>query len=174
MSFIFNAIIGQKERKMNWQVGLRGEGLCASFETRFKNPKWGYRIGLTYSYAQTIDMFFDNTNNLYAWNFPMDVNYLIGTQETAFEVGLGQNIMRYKEDSYELYEYIDENNIPQSGTKHHYEIGIGHYLYTNIGFRSTLGKNILYRIGLSPSFSFGGKLKKGVALGFYITVGKRF
>ena len=111
-----------------------------NYDSRFyENSRWGYRIGV----AHTITNFeefgvCDGYNySIYGFNFPLEVNYLVGRRETKnkLDLGVGLNLGCYeKNDKYLL----------------------GYFTFLNIGYRFQPKNGIIFRVGLSPKLAFGG------------------
>ena len=84
---------------------------------------------------------------------PIEVNFLTSGNKHKLELGLGSNLGIYNEHisfiekSKDQYETI---NLTSNTT-------FGYYFFSNIGYRYISTKGFLFRIGLSPSFSFNDK-----------------
>lgn len=82
-----------------------------------------------------------------------EVNFLTSGNKHKLELGLGSNLGIYNEhisfieESKEQYETISSTS----------NTTFGYYFFSNIGYRYISTKGFLFRIGLSPSFSFNDK-----------------
>lgn len=105
------------------------------------------------SYFQGGDSFIKASNSNRGLFFPIEVNFLTSGNKHKLELGLGSNLGIYNEHisfiekSKDQYETI---NLTSNTT-------FGYYFFSNIGYRYISTKGFLFRIGLSPSFSFNDK-----------------
>ena len=105
------------------------------------------------SYFQGGDSFIKASNSNRGLFFPIEVNFLTSGNKHKLELGLGSNLGIYNEhisfieESKEQYETISSTS----------NTTFGYYFFSNIGYRYISTKGFLFRIGLSPSFSFNDK-----------------
>ena len=126
----------KKTRDKNIYVEFLGSSnlIGVSFDSRFTPiSPWGYRLGV--SYFQGGDSFIKASNSNRGLFFPIEVNFLTSGNKHKLELGLGSN----------LGIYLTSNTT------------FGYYFFSNIGYRYISTKGFLFRIGLSPSFSFNDK-----------------
>ena len=126
----------KKTRDKNIYVEFLGSSnlIGVSFDSRFTPiSPWGYRLGV--SYFQGGDSFIKASNSNRGLFFPIEVNFLTSGNKHKLELGLGSN----------LGIYFTSNTT------------FGYYFFSNIGYRYISTKGFLFRIGLSPSFSFNDK-----------------
>ena len=144
----------KKTRDKNIYIEFLGASnlIGVSFDSRFTPiSPWGYRIGI--SYFQGGDSFIKASNSNRGLFFPIEVNFLTSGNKHKLELGLGSNLGIYNEHisfiekSKDQYETI---NLTSNTT-------FGYYFFSNIGYRYISTKGFLFRIGLSPSFSFNDK-----------------
>lgn len=144
----------KKTRDKNIYVEFLGSSnlIGVSFDSRFTPiSPWGYRLGV--SYFQGGDSFIKASNSNRGLFFPIEVNFLTSGNKHKLELGLGSNLGIYNEHisfiekSKDQYETI---NLTSNTT-------FGYYFFSNIGYRYISTKGFLFRIGLSPSFSFNDK-----------------
>lgn len=92
-------------------------------------------------------------NNPRLYLSKIEVNFLTSGNKHKLELGLGSNLGIYNEhisfieESKEQYETISSTS----------NTTFGYYFFSNIGYRYISTKGFLFRIGLSPSFSFNDK-----------------
>lgn len=144
----------KKTRDKNIYIEFLGASnlIGVSFDSRFTPiSPWGYRIGI--SYFQGGDSFIKASNSNRGLFFPIEVNFLTSGNKHKLELGLGSNLGIYNEhisfieESKEQYETISSTS----------NTTFGYYFFSNIGYRYISTKGFLFRIGLSPSFSFNDK-----------------
>ena len=133
----------KKTRDKNIYVEFLGSSnlIGVSFDSRFTPiSPWGYRLGV--SYFQGGDSFIKASNSNRGLFFPIEVNFLTSGNKHKLELGLG--LIEKSKDQYETI------NLTSNTT-------FGYYFFSNIGYRYISTKGFLFRIGLSPSFSFNDK-----------------
>ena len=111
-----------------------------SYDSRL-NPtsNWGYRVGISYYKNGNSKLTGSNSNS--AIFSPLEINYLLGKKKSKLELGVGTSLGLYKENT----SFAGSQKI------------FGYYLFSNIGYRYQAKKGLLFRTGISPSFSFKGK-----------------
>lgn len=146
----------QKEKRdRNIYVELLGASnlVGISYDARIKKTSnWGYRLGI--SYFRSIGSSFYDSSNSCGVLFPLEVNYLMGKKKSKLELGVGANLGSYSEKRTfmvynEAQNTLEDRSISQST--------FGYYFFSNIGYRYQSTKGFLFRVGISPSFSFKGK-----------------
>ena len=80
------------------------------------------------------------------WGYRLGVSYFQG----------GDSFIKASNSNRGLFFPIEVNFLT-SGNKHKLELGLGSNFFSNIGYRYISTKGFLFRIGLSPSFSFNDK-----------------
>lgn len=123
-----------------------------SFDSRFTPvSSWGYRIGV--SYFQGGDSFIIASKSNSGLFFPIEVNFLTFGNNHKLELGLGSNLGIYNEHIY----FMEESKGTHETINSINNKTFGYYFFFNIGYRYLSTKGFLFRIGLSPSFSFKDK-----------------
>lgn len=135
--------------------------VSVNYDSRFRpGSHWGYRTGLGYTYSGHfgISDFSDKINGV---SIPLELNFQAGRRKSRFEAGLGANLGYYHERysyAYITTSYEDDGfHIRKGGTVKGTHQSFGYFLYANVGYRLQLPRGFQFRIGLSPSFNFGGK-----------------
>ncbi len=80
------------------------------------------------------------------WGYRLGVSYFQG----------GDSFIKASNSNRGLFFPIEVNFLT-SGNKHTSNTTFGYYFFSNIGYRYISTKGFLFRIGLSPSFSFNDK-----------------
>lgn len=143
-----------------------------SYDSRLTSTShWGYRIGISYFQDGSSLLYSSHSNN--GLFFPLEVNYLMGKRTNKLELGLGTSFGLYKENTSFVEDYSSQATIKTQSTS---QCTFGYYLFSNIGYRYQASKGFLFRIGISPSFSFKGKhgIKKEPFIYPYIGFGYSF
>ena len=119
----------KKTRDKNIYIEFLGASnlIGVSFDSRF-TPISPWGYRIGISYFQGGDSFIKASNSNRGLFFPIEVNFLTSGNKHKLELGLGSNLGIY-----------------------------GYYFFSNIGYRYISTKGFLFRIGLSPSFSFNDK-----------------
>lgn len=110
-----------------------------------------YRLGV--SYFQGGDSFIKASNSNRGLFFPIEVNFLTSGNKHKLELGLGSNLGIYNEHIY----FIEKSKDQYETINFTSNTTFGYYFFSNIGYRYISTKGFLFRIGLSPSFSFNDK-----------------
>ena len=144
----------KKTRDKNIYIEFLGASnlIGVSFDSRFTPiSPWGYRIGI--SYFQGGDSFIKASNSNRGLFFPIEVNFLTSGNKHKLELGLGSNLGIYNEH----ISFIEKSNDQYETINLTSNTTFGYYFFSNIGYRYISTKGFLFRIGLSPSFSFNDK-----------------
>lgn len=144
----------KKTRDKNIYVEFLGSSnlIGVSFDSRFTPiSPWGYRLGV--SYFQGGDSFIKASNSNRGLFFPIEVNFLTSGNKHKLELGLGSNLGIYNEHIY----FIEKSKDQYETINFTSNTTFGYYFFSNIGYRYISTKGFLFRIGLSPSFSFNDK-----------------
>ena len=144
----------KKTRDKNIYIEFLGASnlIGVSFDSRFTPiSPWGYRLGV--SYFQGGDSFIKASNSNRGLFFPIEVNFLTSGNKHKLELGLGSNLGIYNEHS----SFIEDSNNKSETINSLSKTTFGYYFFSNIGYRYISTKGFLFRIGLSPSFSFNDK-----------------
>lgn len=147
-------LIFKKTRDKNIYVEFLGSSnlIGVSFDSRFTPiSPWGYRLGV--SYFQGGDSFIKASNSNRGLFFPIEVNFLTSGNKHKLELGLGSNLGIYNEHIY----FIEKSKDQYETINFTSNTTFGYYFFSNIGYRYISTKGFLFRIGLSPSFSFNDK-----------------
>ena len=145
-----------------------------NYDSRFKgNDGWGWRVGLGFGYGDNSGFIDQNIKGV---GVPLEVNYLMGKKSSKLELGFGANFGFYhvKEKTGYYFPLGDG-----SGDKTEYykssDNRFGYLMFGNIGYRYQRVSGFMFRVGITPSFNFGGKngLKKSAACP-YIGLGWSF
>lgn len=174
-SFILGSIqsniIAQNTNKQNIYIEVLGPSnlIGISYDTRL-NPgsNLGYRIGVAYTYNRRSNFLFDNSTSTKGYSSPAEINYLFGKKENKFEVGIGTNLGLYR--VHQTYIESSKKEIEKS------TLTFGYYFFSNIGYRYQPEQGLQYRVGISPSFSFGDShsINKSPLMAAYLSVGYVF
>lgn len=125
----------------------------ANFDSRFKGIKgWGYRLGLNYAYSDN-SFFLDYKIKGVA--VPLEINYLFGKRKNKFEMGAGVSLGYYKE-TYDFLEFVPDDEGYHTIKTPKTEKKFGYFCFINIGYRYQPVKGFDFRVGITPSFKFGG------------------
>ena len=130
---------------VNYDARLRG------------NAGLGYRIGLGYAGGGSNGSYFlgNGEQRIHGVEIPLEVNYLFGKKRSKLEVGLGSSLGYYRvknewtsafpnaQGQYEEYRERDNR--------------FGYLMFANVGYRLQPVKGFMFRVGLTPSWTFGGK-----------------
>lgn len=150
-----------------------------SYDCRIKpGSPFGYRAGISYLHASADahlnfngNPIYSNNEELYGFAVPMEFNCILGKRKSKFEVALGLNIGVYDTQK---FTYFDESVFPSLdyNIKERHTT-FGYYFFSNIGYRYQRKNGFMLRIGVSPSFSFGGShgLRKAPLLYPYLSLG---
>jgi len=171
--------IQERDKSIYLEIGEPSNFVGVNYEAKFKpGSPWGYRVGLAFAYAASSDYLFNDYNSARAWTVPVGVNYLIGRKRSKLELGAGVSMglynLHYTDwkvdfDPTNPDEPITYESIPKKDNCFEY------FLYANVGYRHVSKKGFLFRVGITPTFSFGGKHDfKGLLLSPYISFGKSF
>lgn len=169
----------ERDKSLYLEIGGPSNFVGLNYEAKFKpGSAWGYRVGLAFAYAASSDYLFNNYNSARAWTVPMGVNYLIGRKRSKLELGAGIDLglynLHYTEWNVALNPTDPDGPITYESISKK-DNCFEYFLYTNIGYRHVSKKGFLFRIGITPTFSFGGKHDfKGLWLSPYISFGKSF
>ena len=151
----------QRHRSIYIEVPGGPALVSANYDARFRpGSHWGWRTGLGYIYSgyYGFTSFSDKINGV---TVPLELNFQAGRRKHRFEAGLGTSLGYYHESyTYLTYDYRNEGDvihIYSSGTMKGTNDSFGYYLYTNVGYRLQTARGFQFRIGVSPSFNFGGK-----------------
>ena len=143
---------GQRVQNLSLE-GLGASGSVGlNYDSRFKgNDGFGFRIGLGYCFSQSQYTAFVKPNecNLHAITFPLGFNYLLGKKKHKLDVGLGASMGYY---------HIQDSTYP-IGITYPDEPGnsFGYFMFAEIGYRYQPTEGLMLRVGLTPSWNFGGK-----------------
>lgn len=175
-AMVLSTVVGWAQNGRTWSLnlGAQREGIGLNYEIRLKNPQWGYQVGMAYGFGRSSESLFGTSSHLNVYSVPMNVNYLVGQKKSALEVGVGQTLLYFKNE----YDYVSLTFVGQGQAtgevQHATDKGMGYYMFSNIGYRYTGNGGFQFRIGLTPTYSWGGNVEKGMTLGMYITLGKSF
>lgn len=169
----------ERDKSVYLEIGGASNFAGVNYEAPFKNGSpWRYRVGVAFAYASSSDYLFNNYNSARAWTVPVGVNYLIGRKRSKLELGAGVSMglynLHYTDWKVDFNptnpdEPITYESIPKKDNCFEY------FLYANVGYRHVSKKGFLFRIGITPTVSFGGKHDfKGFWLSPYISFGKSF
>lgn len=191
-----------KDRAVYMEVGGGSTGVGISYDERFNpHTRWGWRGGVGWAYTKDED-FLGHYSSTRAWAVPLEVNYLIGNRRNSLELGFGVNLGVYnghwttftghsQEISMEEYErYMEHPDLLPANstlelaegtgqaTLRHYEANghsenvFGYYFFGDIGWRHTSRGGFILRMGISPSFNFGGSHAVSKSVFYpYISIG---
>ena len=102
----------------------------------------------------------------------------LGKRRSKFEAGIGANLGIYtQKGSYWKYIYnADAGAIQRVERATVSRTHFGYYLFTNIGYRYQRVSGFLFRVGISPSFHFGGRhgIRKTPFIYPYVSFGYTF
>lgn len=173
-----------KDHSVYLEIGGASPIVGANYEQRFgKNSHWGVRAGLGFGYSSSSGFFVGSTSTR-GWTVPVGVNYLVGNKKNSLEVGVGVSLGLYNLHNNEVYvENVSEEtfkdymanpqNYPDnifsayaSDDTHGYALGyiytkskneFGYYFFGNIGYRHVAKSGFMFRVGVTPTLTFGGK-----------------
>lgn len=150
-----------QRRSVYLELAGASNGVGLSYDARFKEGSpWGYRAGLGWAYASESSLFFDSQSMRY-YSSMLEVNYLLGKRKSKLEIGLGTSL-GFVNRHYNEAEIINSVQTPdawiiESVSVPKKENIFAYFFYTNIGYRHQAKSGFQWRIGISPSFTFGGK-----------------
>jgi hypothetical protein len=169
----------ERDKSVFLEIGGPSNFAGINYEARFKKGSpWEYRVGLAFAYASNSNFLFDDYNSMRAWTMPLGVNYLIGHKRSQLELGAGINVGLYNLHYTEWKEVTNPTNSEYTTTFEAFpktDNCFEYYLFANVGYRHVSKKGFLFRVGITPAVSFGGKHDfKGFWLAPYISFGKAF
>ena len=146
---------GQRVQNLSLE-GLGASGSVGlNYDSRFKgNDGFGFRIGLGYCFSQSqyTALVKANNCNLHAITAPMGINYLLGKKKHKLEVGLGASLGYYSKQTGDSWQYVwDPFSNDEPGNS------FGYFMFAEIGYRYQPTEGLMLRVGLTPSWNFGGK-----------------
>ena len=126
------------------EIGGASNGIGLNYEQRLKNPKWGWRVGVSWGFETSNSSLFDFSSSEHIYSGSLGMNYLLGERRSKLELGGGVS-MGIHHCSSEFLGESDKENI------------FAYYFYGSVGWRYQARSGFQFRAGLSPVFSFGGK-----------------
>lgn len=139
--------------------------------------KFGYRVGFSYLCGPEFE-YCRPRRGKQVFGIPLEANCLLGKRRSKFEVGIGANLGIYtQKGSYWKYIYnADAGAIQRVERATVSRTHFGYYLFTNIGYRYQRVIGFLFRVGISPSFHFGGShgIRKTPFIYPYVSFGYTF
>ena len=143
------------------ELGGASNGVGLSYDARFKEGSpWGYRAGLGWAYTSESSLFFDSQSIRY-YSSMLEVNYLLGKRKSKLEIGLGTSLgfanRHYNEIKITKIEQTPDGGIIESMSIPKKDNIFSYFFYANVGYRHQSKNGLQWRIGISPSFNFGGK-----------------
>ena len=147
-----------QERFATWAkptktIYLEGFGASSTiglnFDSRFTGDNgWGYRVGLSFC-SSSYSFLWDDATGVAV---PLEINYLLGKRNSKLELGVGTSLGYYKveEDSDEVPSHPESWRYGERKT-------FGYFVFLDIGYRYQPAKGFDFRIGITPSFDFGGR-----------------
>ena len=144
-----------------------------SYDSRIKpGSPFGYRAGISYIYGSRTTYY--NTDDAHGIGIPMAFNCILGKRKSKFEVSLGINMGFYSMEEHIFYDQDGQPTIfnPVYMTKKTHHL-FGYYIFSDIGYRYQRKSGFMLRVGVNPSFSFGGRhgVKKTPLLFPYLSLG---
>ena len=144
-----------------------------SYDSRIKpGSPFGYRAGISYMYG--CKQYLNNRDDGHAIGVPMAFNCILGKRKSKFEVSLGINMGVFSMEESTYYDQDGNPTIfnPVYMKKHTHNI-FGYYIFSDIGYRYQRESGFMLRVGVNPSFSFGGRhgVRKTPLLYPYISFG---
>ena len=150
-----------------------------SYDCRIKpGSPFGYRAGISYIHGTADANLNFNGNQVYSSNeelngfaVPLEFNCILGPRKSKFEVAFGLNIGVYTTQKYSYYDDTIFPSLDYKITERH--TAFGYYFFSNIGYRYQRKNGFMLRVGVSPSFSFGGShgIRKFPLLYPYLSLG---
>ena len=129
-----------------------------NYDARFNGHSGlGYRIGLGYAFGFEYSDFFGGYNySMHGLAVPVALNYLYGERKSQFELGVGMSNGIYRQTfRNSAHTYYDPDgkavSVPETKVK---DTGYGYFFFSDLGYRHTSARGFLFRIGISPSFTF--------------------
>lgn len=139
--------------------------------------RFGYRAGFAYLCDPDFSIFGGWDRNR-VYSIPLEANCLLGKRRSKFEMALGVNFGLYtRKGSYWKYTYNKETGRVEPVRKIHLsDKAFGYYLFSNIGYRYQRESGFMFRVGLSPSWHFGGRhaVRKTPLMYPYLSFGYTF
>ena len=152
---IFTTICNAQTKDMpttnaiSFELGKTGLIYNLGFDHKFRDKNVGIRVNIGSNFSRYLSLFTTGAGGY----------YLVGKHKSFLELGVDIN-----------YLFVDEVSDDQRGIPFVYPNYTVKTLYSslNVGYRKYSNKT-LFRIGISPGF-----IKKGFALGGYVSFGLRF
>ncbi|MDY6206195.1 MAG: hypothetical protein SPI30_05545 [Prevotella sp.] len=118
-----------------------------NYDTRLKgNDGWGHRIGFGYT-NQVFVGTFEEDQSIEGFSIPLEVNYLKGNKNHKLELGAGLTIGLFEIKEKEWVNYGFNNDAEKT---------IKYFFFGNVGYRFQPVRDMMFRVGVTPSFNFGG------------------
>ncbi len=138
----------EKDRNVYLEI-LGGSSLVGiNYDARFHDhTRWGWRAGLSWAFTNRVGFMNVYNDDLRYWAVPVGVNYLAGNQKNNLELGIGASLGMAN------LHYTDFDADGKSRSKDTF----GYFFFGDVGYRHVARSGFLFRVGLSPTFNFGGE-----------------
>lgn len=148
-----------------------------SYDSRIKpGSPLGYRIGFGYAegggYVAGL-----GDNSLKGYTIPVGINYLFGSRASKFELGFGTNMGVYHAAYTEYsFEEVAPGLAIMTPAGRVEKNGFGYYFFFDLGYRLQFRNGFNLRVGVNPSFNFGGDcgVRKKPLMYPYLSLGYTF
>ena len=131
--------------------------VSAHFDTRLKgNRGWGFGGGLGWAYGASND-WFGEKDSFHLLSLTPEFNYLFGKKKSKFELGGGMAMALI----FGTVKYSDGGPLGPTGPGYvvpdkTHETFLAYYFFGTIGYRLQPIRGFSMRVGISPTFGFGG------------------
>ena len=123
-----------------------------NFDSRFKgNEGFGFRIG-----ASLVRKGFTDYEDMKGFAVPLELNYLHGEKNHHLELGAGVSLGSCKFGHY-YNDTMHLGNHSVTVQNSWDESKFAYFIFGNIGYRYQRPSGFVARVGLTPSFNFGGE-----------------
>lgn len=145
-----------------------------SYDSRIKpGSPFGYRAGIAYASGSSSFLGL-LTDKMHCLTVPLAFNCILGKRKSKFEVSFGINMGVYSVEEYYFYDDEGKPSIlfPSYVKKETRNI-FGYYFFSDIGYRYQRKSGFMLRVGVNPSFNFGGRngIGKSPLLYPYLSLG---
>ena len=123
-----------------------------SFDSRFTSgTPFGYRVGVSLGTGRGL-LHYGVDKNHFAVGIPLEINAIFGKSASKFEIGIGTSIGVSSHFRYSATVVgPDSYTTGKSVVSHFY-----YRMFADIGYRLQRKNGFMFRVGVTPTFSFGG------------------
>ena len=158
----------------NVYVELMGASDIAgiSFDSRFTpHTPFGYRVGFSLGTGRGL-LHYGVDKNHFAFGVPLEINAIFGKHASKFEIGIGTNLGVCSYRWYSATVTGDNEYTMSKSVKSYFY----YRMFANIGYRLQYSNDFMLRVGVTPTFPFGGNHYQSLYPGIvpYVSVGYTF